>query len=138
MSAQDHYKTIFIKLDIACPPGLASHIESRISHARTLRNRIHLAVHCTVIVGAVVLFVPAIQYASSEASQSGFYQYLSLIISDSAYLAAHWRTALISILESAPVMGVALSIGTLLIFANSVQRGSRYVGVNPRLLAIKS
>lgn len=128
MTMNDPYKKIVISLKTQHPPaGLANRIGSRIVRARIVRNRIRVSLHGAVAVGSVVMFITALQYTSTEASQSGFYEYISLLISDGKYLASSWKEVSITILESAPIMGAALSLGTLIILTNAIRRGARYV-----------
>lgn len=139
MTTHTDYKKIILRLEISEPSSdLSERICARIDHARIVRDRLHITAHSIIIVSSIALFIPALQYASTEASTSGFYDYLSLIISDGSYLLSSWREITLSILESAPLMGTALSIGTLIIIANSLRRGSRYISPIRPILAFKN
>ncbi|MEN9912824.1 MAG: hypothetical protein RLY66_232 [Candidatus Parcubacteria bacterium] len=124
----DSYKKIVISLETPRPSrDLADRISTRIVRARIVKNRISVSLHGAVAVGSMVMFVTALQYTSTEASQSGFYDYMSLLVSDGRYLISSWKEVSITILESAPILGAALSVGTLIILTNAVRRGARYI-----------
>ncbi|MEK7641763.1 MAG: hypothetical protein AAB365_02095 [Patescibacteria group bacterium] len=139
MTSPDSYKQIIIRLEASEPPrDLAMRISMRIQHARTIRNRVHIAVHGAVIIGSIVVFVPALQYAGAEASQSGFYEYVSLLASDGSLLISSWKELGISILESAPIMGATISVGALFLLTNSLRRGVRRIAPIRPALAFKN
>lgn len=128
MASPDQYRKIFISINGPHPAAnLEGRIKVRIARARTVKNRVHISLHGAVAAGSIALLITAIQYTSAEASHTGFYSYISLLVSDGRYLASSWKELSITILESAPIMGVTLSIGTLAILANALRRGARYV-----------
>ena len=127
MTMNDPYKKILISVAAPHPSAaLADRIGARIVRARVVKNRIRISLHGAVAAGSVVMFVTALQYASAEASQSGFFDYVSLLVSDGKYLASSWKEISVTMLESAPIMGAALSLGALIILTNAVRRGARY------------
>ncbi|MBP6858247.1 MAG: hypothetical protein KBC33_00230 [Candidatus Pacebacteria bacterium] len=124
----DPYKKILISLEAPRPSvRLVGRIESRIVRARVMRNRARISFHGIVATGSIVMFITALQYTSAEASQSGFYDYASLLISDGKYLISSWKEVSVTMLESAPVMGAALSLGALIVLTNAIRRGARYI-----------
>ena len=128
MTMNDPYKKIVISLETPRPSaGLADRIGTRIVRARIVKNRIKISLHSAIAAGSVVMFVTALQYTSAEASQSGFYDYISLLASDGKYLLSSWKEISVTILESAPIMGATFSLGALIILTNAVRRGARYV-----------
>lgn len=139
MTMNDPYKKIVISLETPRPAaGLAGRIGSRIVRARIVRNRVRISLHGAVAAGSVVMFVTALQYTSAEASQSGFYDYVSLLVSDGKYLVSSWKEISVTILESAPVMGAAFSLGALIVLTNAVRRGARYVSPTHASAAVRA
>ncbi len=64
---------------------------------------------------SLLAVVPVTQYFLAEFSQSGFYQYLSLIFSDGSTALANWKELTLSLLESLPV--TSMTIILVIIFA---------------------
>lgn len=54
--------------------------------------------------------VPAFSYMLQSFTQSGFYEYASLITSDSKLIGTYWHELTFSLIESLPIVGLALFI----------------------------
>lgn len=128
MNQENSYKKLFSRLPEAEPSaGVITAVMSRIQHARIIRVRLHATLHLSLIVLAVIAFFPAISNLMTSASQSGFSSYISLAISDGGSMLGSWQSFILSIVETAPLLGIGIVISLLLIFANSLRRGARYV-----------
>lgn len=53
---------------------------------------------------------------------SGFFEYLSLLLSDGALLLTYWKEFLFSLIESIPVMNLSLSFLMLFVFFFSIKK----------------
>lgn len=73
------------------------------------------------IIGAVAAFIPAFKMAQTELYESGFPYFLSLIFSDFGTVAAYWQNFIMSLLETLPVMGLAILLLTILVFLGSLK-----------------
>ncbi len=87
------------------PAGLKTHILERVAlvERRSVRN--HLILFTT---GTLASFVAVIFTAVSLAQsfvQTGFYQYLSLMVSGDGSVLVFWKDAVYSLAESMPVIG---------------------------------
>ena len=65
-------------------------------------------------------------------SQSGFWQYFSLIFTDSAVVITHFQTFLTSLVESTPFYEITIFLVVLFIFLGSI----KYVSENLRQVAL--
>jgi len=93
-----------------------------ISARRAARARVAVAISLAGAACAAAAFVPAWQYMSEIASQTGFADYVSLAISDGASLAGAWQVMLLSLAESAPLLGWALIVAVAMVFSYCVRR----------------
>src|ERR1019366_6480855 len=107
--------------------GVITAVMGRIQHARIVRARLHATLHISLITLAVIAFVPAIGNLIASASHSGFSSYISLAISDGGSMLGSWQSFILSIVETVPLLEIGVILGILLIFANSLRRGTRYI-----------
>jgi len=98
----------------------------RIHRYRLIRARIYLAVNSLCAIGAGFAFFPAIRYFSNSAAGSGFWQYSSLIFSNSSEALSSWKAVLLSVAESIPALEMAAVLGVVLVFANALRIITRY------------
>ncbi len=105
----------FQQLDTPPKTGL----ELAIIHAveeRNLRDRrVRLVTYSGILALSVAAVVPAIMSLGSQLSQSGFFQYLSLAISDGGTMWAIGKDFGFLLAESLPVMSLLLVGGILMI-----------------------
>lgn len=59
-----------------------------------------------------------------QSTRLGFYNYLSLVFSDSGIIATYWREYILSLVDSLPVASLILSFFLLFILFISVKRAS--------------
>lgn len=122
-SAQDPYRKLFQLLPESNPPTQSfDAVIVRIARLEIRRFRMRLSLYGSLVVAAVVAFVPVVRYFIAAANESGFFQYLSLITSDGQFLLAHWSDFARTIADSAPVMGMTGLVGIALIFVYSIGR----------------
>ena len=78
---------------------------------RTEQRRLavrRIAMCSLVLVGSLVLLVPAWQMVQTGLAESGFVEFFSLMFSDTGLMATSWRNFVMVLLESLPVTGLAL------------------------------
>ncbi len=97
------------------PEGLSDAIMARISHEQRLKIfKIRIAFLAVFSFAAFMALIPALEELQSEILKSGFLQFMSLVISDSAIVAAYWKDFAFSILESFPIFGTLAVLGLVL------------------------
>ncbi|MFA6407344.1 MAG: hypothetical protein WCV80_01405 [Candidatus Paceibacterota bacterium] len=107
------YEKLFAQVDHQLPSeGLVERIVATIAQKDKKRAQIRFIYSTTILAASVIAFVPAIQYLGSEATQSGFFQYISLMFSDGALLATFWKEFSFSLAESFPVFGTLATFST--------------------------
>jgi len=99
--------------------------ESNINLAENVWQAIVLHDKCIVrvklwafsIIGfaSLVGLVPAFKALSSDFVQSGFYEYFSLIFSDSGLILSYWKELFFSLAESLPTISIILTLSLLFI-----------------------
>jgi hypothetical protein len=119
-------KLINLVPDELLPADLPTGIMEKIERYETGRLRRHYAVHIVCGLGAIAGFVPAVRYMLDGIRQSGFSEYASLIISDSAYVFSHLREFALSLAGSVPITAVIIAVALFTIFVNSLFRIAYY------------
>jgi ABC-type microcin C transport system permease subunit YejE len=128
MNQGESYKKLISRLPADEPSSdIITAVLGRIKHARIVRARLHAALHGSLIILAIIAFIPAVGNLMASADHSGFSSYVSLIVSDGSSMLGAWQPFVLSIVDSAPILEIGIILGLLLIFANSLRRGSRYV-----------
>ncbi len=128
MTTETSYKRLFTNITQEQEPeGVFDAVTHRIEHYRAVQARIYLTVHISFTAIAIIAFIPAIQYVTTESVNSGFMQYVSLIISDGTLVMNNWKEFSLLIAESLPVIGSIACVGALFICVNSIFRGIKYV-----------
>ncbi len=110
------------------PQGLVRAICARIALARqqNARRKTLLLGIASIVFG--ISLVPAFQYAAGELYASGFYEYMSLIFSDSGLVLSVWRQFAFSLIESIP----SLAILVLLALCGALGWSLRRAFINAR------
>lgn len=101
------------------PRGLSDAVMLRIETYEIRRLRMRAAIEGILVVVALILCVPAIQYLASGVIQSGFGEYLSLVFSDGGYVFVNLKDFVLTLADSLPATGTVaiLAVGLLLIGA---------------------
>ncbi len=92
--------------------ALCQAVMTRIAKRRAWQRRGAIAAYGGLFVSAVVALIPAWQYAAERAAASGFADYLSLLASDGFQLLGSWHALLLSLAESAPIVGMTAVLAT--------------------------
>lgn len=112
-------KTLFSEINP--PEGLAQAILWRIEAERRRIARFRFISMGAVAGLSAIAMVPTVQYTVGEFYQSGFYQYSSLLLSDGGSILPYWREFTITLAESAPLLGITLSLGLIFVLFASLQ-----------------
>lgn len=93
--------------EVEVPENLSEKIINRIGLVEKRFARTRLVFFGALALASVIAFIPALKYLINDFSNSGFYQYLSLIFSDSEVILASWREFSLSLAESLPFLSIA-------------------------------
>jgi hypothetical protein len=100
-------------------------VMQNIEKNRVFHAKFSAAMNGVLAILSLAAFVPAIGYLMGTASQTGFFTYASLLISDTGSVAHSWNTFLVSIADSAPLMGIMAVITVILVLAISARSLAR-------------
>ncbi len=120
-------KKVFQKAKYEESSGLASGIWQNIAIRSKRKARFELWAFSFIGIISLTGLVPALKALSNNLVQSGFYEYFSLIFSNSSSLLSYWKELAFSIAESLPVMSIVLSLSLVFIFFLSIKYATRQV-----------
>jgi len=92
------------------PQGLYTNILARVGLARRRAAQLRAGVFGVVVLTSGSLLVPIVQYTAGQFYASGFYDYLSLAMSDHALVTTYWREFGLSLIESLPSLALLLML----------------------------
>jgi len=112
-------KKLLIKIDnqsISIPQNLVNNIVLRMDEKARHNSKIKALGLSLVSISSFLLSIPIIFQIITSFTQSGLYNYLSLISTDSDVLVRYWKDIAISLAESLPVLGIASLLAVLAVF----------------------
>jgi len=90
--------------------------------AREKRStRVKLYIFSVVSFLSVLGLIPALEALFNQFTQSGFYEYFSLIFSSGSNLFSYWKELVLSLAESLPIMNIIFSFSLVFIFLLSLR-----------------
>jgi len=107
--------------EIDVPKNLSEKIINRIEFVERRSAKMRLVFFGALAVASVVAFIPALKYLINDLNNSGFYQYLSLVFSDSGIILASWKEFSLSLAESLPIFSTIIFLATIFIFLESIK-----------------
>ena len=119
------YQEILKEAKVEPPRGLSDSISVRVREVE--HNAWHtrfVTFIATTLVSSVALVVATIRLWS-DLAQSGFYQYFSLLLSDGATLSLYWKQLGLSLVESLPLLNLAILLSVLGVF---IWSGTKAIG----------
>jgi hypothetical protein len=109
--ATENQNSLYSVLEAVEPPqGLYAAIMARIEAAARRSAKIRAGLFGLVVVASGAALVPVMQYTASQFYASGFYDYLSLILSDHSLVLTYWREFGLSLIESLPSIAILLML----------------------------
>jgi len=120
---KDSYERLFEHLEYREPPAeLLDRVLLSISKKATGRALwIGALIYGFLSLVAIVAIVPSWLITQSEMHQSGFSQFLSLLLSDTNTVMVFWKEFSLSLVESFPVLGTIAILGSALLFLISMR-----------------
>lgn len=96
------------------PQGLFEMILMQIRHERLMRIKRQLVVIWLSLIITLGAAIPLFRSMEASFVESGSIQMISLIFSDFGIMMADWQNFCVAILESLPIMSIAVFLGTVL------------------------
>jgi hypothetical protein len=101
------------------PRALRAALSARLAALEVRRARLRVATFGALAALVGLMLVPAAQYAAQQFYASGFASYLSLIVSDRAFVMTYWQEFGLSLAEALPSVAllVLLPLVAVLVWA---------------------
>lgn len=117
------YKKLFAYIESSEPPeNLFGKIMQRINQERRLSVlKRKLAIVSFAATCSLAAFVPVFKMAQAEFSQSGFFQFFSLIFSDFGTIITQWQSFVFTLLESLPLVSITALLAVIFVFLLSLK-----------------
>jgi len=100
---------------------LLEKILKRIHREERLLVLRRIIIFSATLIISLLAFVPSLKMLLSDFSQSGFFNFSSLIFSDFSSVAIYWQSFAMILLETLPAVSLALFLAILLIFLESAK-----------------
>lgn len=97
------------------PQRLRHSIFTRIRQEEYHRAKVHFLASFAVLPFSIFGVVFALQYMVQEFYRSGFYNYFSLIASDTDAVLVYWREFALSLVETLPLFGITVSLAAIVL-----------------------
>jgi hypothetical protein len=135
MEMEDKLKKSFQEAQYRPERRLSDDILISINIRQARNTNIRFWAYSTTGVVSFVGFFLTLRLLIIDFTQSGFYEYLSLVFSDSRAL-SYWKEITLSITESLPMINLIISLSLFFIFVLSLRFMARNIRIRPKLLVI--
>ncbi len=105
---------------------LEDKIMSKIQRYENRRNRIRVLAHSTLVLCSCAILIPAFQYLYTSLNGSGFFYFISLIVTDGKYAFSFLNDLIMSIVTSWPIIETVIVIAVITIIINSIRKIIEY------------
>ncbi len=117
-----------------CPEvDLPDHIWHAVVAENKRQTRIKLWIFSFICLGSLAAAIPAFNTLIARFSESGFYEYFSLIFSDIGSVVTSWKEFGLLLTESLPVMSIAITLALVLVFFLSIRYTFKQIIINNQL-----
>ena len=116
--------------NIEPPERLYLGILARIEREKRRIAVIRLAFFGVVASASLAAIIPSFKYVAREFAQSGFYEYLFLLFSDSDAVLASWREFALSLAESLPITEITIFLVMVFVFLVSAKLAIKNIYIN--------
>jgi hypothetical protein len=121
MNQEENLKKAFQKLAHKPKAELSDNIWDQIVVREKRLIRIKLYIFSLAGFLAMAGLVPAFKALFAEFTQSGFYEYFSLVFSSGGNLFSYWKDLALSLVESLPILNIIFSFSLIFVFLLSVR-----------------
>lgn len=112
------------------PEYLFDKIMNRIKRERQLLNlRKRLIIFSTGAAGSIMAFIPALNAVRANLAESGILHFISLVFSDFTIVVTLWKEFAFSILESLPIISIAIFLATIFMFLGCIKFLSQDIAI---------
>ncbi len=118
---ENNLTEIFKKIMYQEPENLRDCVWSAIAARDKRMIRIKFWSFVAVTVASLSLLMPALKTLSTDISQSGFYDYFSLIFSNGGSVVTYWKELAFSLAESLPVGSIVFVLSLIFVFFLSLR-----------------
>ena len=130
---QNKLTKVFQKAKYKEDSGLARNVWQKIVLREKRNTLLKLWTFVLMGVASFIGLMPALKVLSSNLTQSGFYEYFSLIFSDSGSIISYWKEFAFSLVESLPLTSIILTLSLIFFFFLSIryimkQINNKYIG----------
>lgn len=101
--------------------GLFGEIMSCIRKEKLFYTKCRITAFFFLFIGTAAAFLPVWRIAAAEFSESGFFEFMALLASDSGAILASWQNFLLVLAETLPAMSLAMLLAVFLIFLQSLK-----------------
>lgn len=113
--------------EVTLPKDLVNNIILKVDEKDRQKSKIKALGLSLVSITSFLISIPIISQIITSFTQSGFYNYLSLIISDYDVVIVYWKEITISLVESLPIIGIVSLLTVALVFAWSTIKATSEV-----------
>lgn len=118
----DTYDKLFSNLEPHNPSGdLSSRVLANIKKHQRQTSLRRFVVFSFVLLASIVAMIPAVRSLVSAFKQSGFIEFMSLIFSDTSMIAVYWKNFMFILLETLPVVSIAIFLTVLFSLLESIK-----------------
>ena len=114
------------KMDAFAPEDLVKNIVLRVGREAQNGARLKAFGLGLVSVSSILIAIPIISQIIASFTQSGFYNYLSIVFSDSDVAVIYWREILMSLTDSIPVIAITGLLAVAIIFTWSTLKAASF------------
>jgi len=133
---QDKLTKVFQKAKYEEDFNLSQNIWLAIMKREKHNMRIKLWIFTLAGIASLAGLVPAFKILSGDLVQSGFYEYFSLIFSDSGSVLSAWREFMFSLIESLPILSVIFTLSLVFVFFLSLRYMMKQIDKSQLLLPV--
>lgn len=119
---QSNYERLFADCKVPDPhPELFNAICHRITAEQKRIVRLHVLFFSIGLVSSFIAVVPVFRFMQTSMTQSGFFEFFSLLFSDVGLVTTYWQSFFLILLESLPAVSIAAFLATVCIFFGSLR-----------------
>ena len=118
---RENLKRAFLKASYQPEAGLADDLWQTIEKRKNRSAHFKLTILSITGGASISGLASTLKILSGDLAQSGFYEYFSLIFSDSRLMLAYWKELAFSLAESLPIMSMIISLSLIFILFLSLK-----------------
>jgi hypothetical protein len=118
-----NYNNLF---SVITPPDPADDLLAKIMEKiqyrqKVMKVRSRLVIFSVGLIGSIAGFIPVFKLFTSGLNNSGFFQFFSLLFTDSQIILTYWDNFLLTLLEALPIFSLTALLIILFVFLESLK-----------------